>query len=172
MEVRTEELLKDNKELHLNIEKLISENSRLLEVMEENKIQLQKKEQMDEQIILLGIELERMHLVLSEKSNEISQLEDNLATLNNQTEELNNAFNQNIEDHKLQVEKNQNLMAEIDRLEIEISQMSQKLEQAMEFECKYKESEEKIQILIQEIERMKDVLQKQDQELEHLQGLN
>jgi len=38
MENRTEELLKDNKELHLNIEKLINENSRLLEVIEDNKL--------------------------------------------------------------------------------------------------------------------------------------
>ena len=93
MEARTEELLKDNKELHLNIEKLISENSRLLEVMEENKVQLKNKGDLEEQVILLGIELERLHLVLNEKTNEITQLEDNLGTLNSQTEELNNAFN-------------------------------------------------------------------------------
>lgn len=162
MESRTEELLRDNKELHLNIEKLISENSRLLEVMEENKVQLKKKEEMDEQTILLGIELERMHLVLNEKSNEIIQLEDNLSTLNKQSEELNDAFNQNIEDHKIQIEKNHHLQSEIERQQVELGEISEKLQLAMEFECKYKENEEKIQILIQEIERMKDILQKQD----------
>jgi len=37
---------------------------------------------MEEYIILLGIELERMHLVFNEKNNEIIQIEDNYELLN------------------------------------------------------------------------------------------
>lgn len=76
METRVDQLLEDNSKLHVNINELIEENRRLVEIVEEGKGRQEKIEQHEKNQITLGIEIERLHSIVEERSEELRACEE------------------------------------------------------------------------------------------------
>lgn len=68
MEGRVEQLLEDNNNLQENINDLIEENKRLVELVDEGKLKQDRIEALEKDVVGLGVEIERLHLCIEHSS--------------------------------------------------------------------------------------------------------